>query len=105
MSKQAGEIVALVAAAAATGIAVAMAIEATPGRGKFGRSSHALPEDNPRERRPSRADMIDARGLEPEGRSRQQKYAATTAEFWKKVKYGSSEMDVEARRKLGIKKG
>ena len=48
MSKQAGEIVALVATAAATGIAVAMAIEATPGRGKFGRSSHTLPEENPR---------------------------------------------------------
>lgn len=52
--------------------------------------------------RPSRADMIAALGLEPEGRSRQQKYDFTTDEFWKKIRFHQSESARKARVKLGI---
>lgn len=59
--------------------------------------------------RPSRKDLIAALGLPPESRRRalngQQtdKYAATTQEFWNKVRHGTSEAPKEARRKLGLK--
>lgn len=53
-------------------------------------------------RQPSRAEMIAALGLEPEGRSRMQKYAATTAEYWRRIRHGGAPTDVAARRKLGI---
>lgn len=53
-------------------------------------------------RRFNRAELIAARGLEPEGRSRQQKYAATTDEFRQKIACGTSQMDTEARQRLGI---
>jgi hypothetical protein len=48
--------------------------------------------------RPSRKDLIAALGLPPES-----KYAATTQEFWNKVRHGTSEAPKEARRKLGLK--
>jgi len=59
-------------------------------------------------RSPSRADLIEALGLEPESRKRSlsgamtDRYAATTKEFWDKVRYGTSEAAKSARRKLGI---
>jgi hypothetical protein len=63
-----------------------------------------------RTRRPSRAEMIAALGLEAETRHRGMtgvaigRYAATTAEFWHRIRHGSSQMDVEARRRLGVEK-
>lgn len=53
-------------------------------------------------RRPTRAEMIAALGLDPEGRSRQQKYAFTTAEFWQKIRHHKSEAARKARAKLGV---
>jgi hypothetical protein len=53
-------------------------------------------------RRPSRKDMIAALGLEPEGSKRGQKYAATTAEFWSRVRNGSAPSAVKARNVLKI---
>jgi hypothetical protein len=46
--------------------------------------------------------MIAALGLDPEGSSRQQKYAATTAEFWSRIRNGSAPSAEEARKKLGF---
>ena len=60
-------------------------------------------------RKPSRKEMITALGLEPETRHRGMtgvaigRYAATTAEFWHKIKYGTSEVaKKEARQQLGL---
>jgi hypothetical protein len=51
---------------------------------------------------PDRADLIAALGLPAEGSKRGDKYAATTKEFWNKVRHGTSELSREARRKLGM---
>ena len=51
---------------------------------------------------PDRKDLIAALGLEPEGSRRSDKYAATTKEFWDKVRHGTSEAAKDARRKLGL---
>jgi len=51
LSNQAGQALAIVAAALAAGTAVAMVIEATPGHGRFGRSRNIEPEENPRKSR------------------------------------------------------
>jgi hypothetical protein len=53
-------------------------------------------------RRFTRAELIAALGLEPEGRSRQQKYAATTDEFRKRIAQGASRADIAARHRLGL---
>jgi hypothetical protein len=53
--------------------------------------------------RPSRKDLIAALGLPAEGHTRGSKYAATTQEFWNKIRHGESEAVKEARRQLGIK--
>jgi hypothetical protein len=53
-------------------------------------------------RKPSRSEMIAALGLDPEGRKRGQKYAATTKEFYSRVCHGSAPSVIEAREKLGI---
>jgi len=50
----------------------------------------------------TRKELISALGLDAEGKSRTQKYAATTREFLKKVKEGDSESARKARKKLGI---
>jgi hypothetical protein len=52
--------------------------------------------------RPSRAEMIAALGLEPEGRTRGSKYDFPTADFWKKIRFHGSVAAGEARRKLGL---
>jgi hypothetical protein len=57
---------------------------------------------NPRRRRPSRAEMIAALGLEPEGHTRGQKYNFSTAEYWDEIQHGTSRAAAKARRKLGI---
>ena len=76
---------------------------------------------NPRRRRPSRAEMIAALGLEPEGHTRglgpvtvdgagdlrryrptRQKYNFSDAEYWDEIQHGTSRAAAEARRKLGI---
>jgi hypothetical protein len=54
---------------------------------------------------PSRAELIAALGLDPEGSSRQQKYAATTQEFWQRVQHGTAPTDIAARKKLGLSGG
>jgi hypothetical protein len=104
MSNQSGQVLALVAAALAAGAAVAMVIEATPHGGRRGRSVEPEAETNPRKRStvPNRADLIDALGLEPEGKSRGQKYAMTTKEYWHMVQHSDSRAAKSARRKLGI---
>jgi hypothetical protein len=51
---------------------------------------------------PNRADLIAALGLEPEGRTRGQKYAFTTTEFWKKIRMHHSEAARNARRVFGL---
>ena len=57
----------------------------------------------------SRAQMIEALGLEAESRKRSlsghmtDRYAATTAEFWQKILHGTAPAHREARRRLGIK--
>ena len=56
-------------------------------------------------RRPSRAEMIAALGLEPEGRTRGQKYAFSTSEFWTKIRTHDSEAARKARATLGVKGG
>lgn len=106
LSNQAGQALAIVAAALAAGTAVAMAIEATPGHGKFGKSRAARPaDDEPAEnpvRRPSRKEMIAALGLEAEGKKRSEKYDFSTKEYWNKIRNGTSRADASARRTLGI---
>jgi hypothetical protein len=54
---------------------------------------------------PNRAELIAALGLDPEGSSRQQKYAATTQEFWQRVQHGTAPTDIAARKKLGLSGG
>lgn len=51
---------------------------------------------------PNRADLIKALGLESEGRTRGDKYAATTKEFYAKIVRGESLAARRARRKLGL---
>jgi hypothetical protein len=51
---------------------------------------------------PDRADLIAALGLEPEGRTRMGKYAATTGEFWKRVQTDMDPAARQARRTLGL---
>jgi len=110
MSKQAGEVVAVIAASLAAATAVAMAIEATPGHGKFGRSraprapADDEPAENPRKRTtiPNRADMIAALGLEPEGKKRSEKYDFTTKEYWDVIRNEDSRSARRARQKLGL---
>lgn len=53
-------------------------------------------------RRFTRKELIRALGLDAEGHSRMQKYAATTSEFLKKVKQGTSPAAKSARERLGI---
>ena len=50
----------------------------------------------------SRAELIAALGLEPEGHTRGQKYNFTTDEFRRKVAFSAVQAAVEARRRLGI---
>jgi len=50
----------------------------------------------------NRAELIAALGLEAEGRSRQQKYNFSTDSYRKRIAYGVSRADVEARQRLGI---
>jgi hypothetical protein len=65
------------------------------------RRSHA--GSSPRRRTvPNRKDLIAALGLEPEGRTRMQKYAFTTAEFWRKVRTHHSKAARRARRVFGL---
>ncbi len=60
--------------------------------------------------RPSRKEMIAALGLPPETRHRGMtgvaigRYAASTAEFYNRIKHGSSRADIKARERLGIHK-
>ena len=51
---------------------------------------------------PNRADLIKALGLESEGRTRGDKYAATTKEFYATIVRGESLAARRARRKLGL---
>ena len=51
---------------------------------------------------PNRADLIAALGLEPEGRGRGNKYAATTSEFWHKIRTAHSVAARRARRVFGL---
>ncbi len=51
---------------------------------------------------PNRADMIAALGLEPEGRKRGDKYAYTTAEYWRDIRTRHSEAHRRARKILGV---
>ena len=51
---------------------------------------------------PNRADIIAALGLEPEGRGRGNKYAATTSEFWHKIRTAHSVAARRARRVFGL---
>ena len=51
---------------------------------------------------PNRADLISALGLEAEGRTRGDKYATTTKEFYAKIVKGESLAARRARRKLGL---
>jgi hypothetical protein len=90
-SNKAGQALAIVAASVAAATAVAMVVGASPRR-------------NPRRRRsmPNRADMIAALGLDPEGPHRNDRYAATTKEFWHKVQHGTYPAAAKARRTLGI---
>ena len=50
----------------------------------------------------SRAELIAALGLEPEGHTRGQKYNFTTDEFRRKVAFSAVQAAVEARHRLGI---
>jgi hypothetical protein len=50
----------------------------------------------------TRKELISALGLDAEGKTRMQKYAASTGEFLKKVKTGDSVSARRARKKLGI---
>lgn len=52
--------------------------------------------------RPSRAALIAALGLEPEGRTRGSKYDFTTSDYWKEVRFFGSRAAQEARVKLGL---
>jgi hypothetical protein len=52
--------------------------------------------------RPSRAEMIAALGLEPEGSKRSQKYDFSTANYWKEIRFFGSRAAQEARAKLGL---
>lgn len=51
---------------------------------------------------PNRSDLLAALGLEPEGRTRGQKYAATTKEFYARVLTERSPAGRRARKALGI---
>lgn len=53
-------------------------------------------------RRPTRAEMIAALGLEAEGRGQQNKYNFSTAEFWKKIRTHHSEAARRARARFGL---
>jgi hypothetical protein len=50
----------------------------------------------------SRAAMIAALGLEPEGSRRSQKYDYTTSDYWKKIRFHDSAMARAARRVFGL---
>jgi hypothetical protein len=63
---------------------------------------HKTGAHSPRRSVPNRSDLIAALGLEPEGRSRGQKYDFTTLEFWKKIQTHNSEAARRARRVLGL---
>jgi hypothetical protein len=52
--------------------------------------------------RPSRAEMIAALGLEPEGRTRGSKYNFSTANCWKKIRFHGGPAAAEARYILGV---
>ena len=52
--------------------------------------------------RPSRADMIAALGLEPEGSRRSQKYDFSTADYWKEIRFFGSRAAEQARNILGV---
>lgn len=47
---------------------------------------------------PNRAHMIAALGLSPEGKKRGDKYAYTTAEYWRDIKHGTAPHHVRARK-------
>ena len=64
---------------------------------KKGRLAHS-----PHRSVPNRADLIAALGLEPEGRGRGNKYAATTGEFWHTIRTAHSVAARRARRVLGL---
>lgn len=55
-----------------------------------------------RHTRPDRKEMIHALGLEPEGHTRGDKYAYTTAEYWHDIKHRHSEAHRKARKHFGL---
>ena len=72
------------------------------------RRGHALRRRYGHARKPSRKELIAALGLSPESRKRSlsghltDRYAASTQEFWNKVRHGTGEAASAARRKLGL---
>lgn len=62
-------------------------------RRRYGRSRRSVP---------NRAEMIAALGLEPEGRGRGNKYAYTTAEYWRDIRNRKSDAHRRARKHFGL---